>query len=100
MKARFFLASAVTNNGLNTWKKLFVLTSDNKLYCEYLEYNNHATVNKDFDFLNFKQSDYSWGSGKFQHLKEIDYSTAKMETLTNQKNWIDSYLQKKNVSGL
>lgn len=97
MNVRFFVAPAVTNNGLNTWKKLFVLTKDNKLYCEYLEYNNPAAVNKEFDFVSFKSSDYSWGAGKFQHLKEIDYETAKNEILTNQKNWIDTYLIRKGI---
>jgi hypothetical protein len=97
MDVRFFVAPAVTSNGLNTWKKLFVLTKDDELYCEYLEYNHPATVKKNFDYVSFKSSDYSWGAGKFQDLKEIDYETAKNERLTNQKNWIDSYLIKRDI---
>jgi hypothetical protein len=93
--ARYFLAPEVKENGLNTWTKLFVLTEDNILYCEYLEYMRPALVKKNFDFKEFKASDYSWGAGRFQHLQEIDYKTAQNIVLERQANWIDAYLQKK-----
>ena len=97
MDARFFIAPEVTHNGFNTWKKLFVLTKDNILYCQYLEYYELAIVELNFDYSTFKASDYSWGAGKFQHLKEVDYTTAKNEKLTSQENWIDEYLMKKGI---
>lgn len=97
MNARFFIAPAVNNNGIDTWKKLFVLTSDNTLYCEYLEFKRPATINVEFDYETFKASDYSWGRGKFQHLREIEYETARLEKLTSQINWIDEYLKRKGI---
>ncbi|MBE7441409.1 MAG: hypothetical protein HS119_03045 [Flavobacteriales bacterium] len=97
MNVRFFLAAEVLNNGFNTWKKLFVLTPDNILYCEYLEFNEPTIINENFDYVSFKDSDYSWGRGKFQHLREIDYETARTEKLRNQSNWIDEYLTKKGI---
>lgn len=95
MKARYFIAPAVLNNGLNTWKKLFVLTEDNVLYCEYLEFKEPAKVIKQFDFQSFKASHYSWGRGEFQHMFETDYESIINEKLSCQKNWIDSYLEAK-----
>lgn len=95
--ARFFEAPEVMVKGFNTWQKLFVLTEDNILYCEYLEWNNPAKVIKEFDYKNFNASDYSWGRGEFQHLREIDYETARNIKLINQKNWIDRYLGEQGI---
>lgn len=86
MKTRFFYAAPK----FRTWAKLFVLSEDGKLYCEYLANMNHATIRKDVDFESFKASDYSFEG--YQTLEEIDEGTAKRKVLTRQVNWIQRYL--------
>ncbi len=86
MKARFFYGASTHN----TWAKLFVLTSDGKFYCEYLDFMKQARVNLNFDFSNFKAEDYKWGG--YQSIVEIDEATAKNKTLRSQSNWISTYL--------
>jgi hypothetical protein len=60
MKYRIFYAPQV----FGTWEKLFVLTSDGHLYCEYLF---RFTLNKielsGFNYDNFAPTNYSWGKG-------------------------------------
>ena len=90
VKARFFYADAVHS----TWQKLFVLTKDGKFYCEYLDYMKPVSINLEFDFTNFKSSDYKWGG--YQSIIEIDESAAKKKNLTKQENWIKSYLSRIN----
>ncbi|MCU4177316.1 hypothetical protein [Carboxylicivirga sp. N1Y90] len=86
MKARFFYGAETHN----TWPKLFVLTENNKFYCEYLDYMQPTTINETFDFKSFKAEDYTWGG--YQSIVEIDESTAKKKVLTRQPNWISGYL--------
>lgn len=60
MKFRIFYAPQVQR----TWEKVFVLTSDGKLYCEYLMKFIPETIKKEnIDYANFKPSDFSWGKG-------------------------------------
>ena len=60
MKFRVFYAPQV----FRTWEKLFVLTSDGKLYCQYLDRFVTSTIEKSgFDYSQFVASDYSWGKG-------------------------------------
>lgn len=88
MKARYFYAEPA----YNTWKKLFVLTEDDILYCEYLDHNAPAKIiRKNTCFSNFKASDYSWGG--YQSLVEVDYNTLSNTVLTNQSNWISEYIK-------
>lgn len=89
MEARFFYGSSTHN----TWPKLFVLTSDGKFYCEYLDYMEPARVNLNFDFTSFKAEDYKWGG--YQSIIEIDEATAKSKILRSQSNWISRYLDTK-----
>jgi hypothetical protein len=89
MKARYFYAKAV----YNTWRKLFVLTEDNVLYCEYLNYMVPAKIIKKASFENFKATDYKWNN--YQTLEEVDYDRIINIKLTSQNNWIDSYLNSK-----
>lgn len=89
MEARFFYGGSTHN----TWPKLFVLTSDGKFYCEYLDYMKPARVNLNFDFTTFKAEDYKWGG--YQSIIEIDEAAAKSRTLISQSNWISRYLDSK-----
>lgn len=89
MEARFFYGASTHN----TWPKLFVLTSDGKFYCEYLDFMKAARVNLNFDFSDFKATDYKWDG--YQSIVEIDEATAKSKTLTKQANWISTYLNSK-----
>ncbi len=60
MKFRIFYAPQAQG----AWEKLFVLTSDGKLYCEYLMRFVPDTIKKEnIDYVNFKPSDFSWGKG-------------------------------------
>jgi hypothetical protein len=60
MKFRIFYAPQVQR----TWEKVFILTSDGKLYCEYLMRFVSETIKKEnIDYVNFKPSDFSWGKG-------------------------------------
>ncbi len=86
MKARFFYAPGV----YSTWPKLFVLTEDGKLYCEYLNFMRKYTVEKQFDFESFKATDYVWGG--YQYMTEIKQEEAVEKILKCQANWITSYL--------
>lgn len=89
MEARFFYGASTHN----TWPKLFVLTSDGKFYCEYLDFMKPARVNLNFDFTTFKAEDYKWSG--YQTIIEIDEATAKSKTLRSQSNWISNYLNSK-----
>ncbi len=91
MNARFFYA----DQSHNTWPKLFVLTQDGTLYCEYLDYMKPATINKTVDFTNFTASDYSFGG--YQTMEEISYDKARTAYLKQQQNWVDRYLTTKGL---
>jgi len=91
MEARFFIADEC----YNTWRKLFVLTSDNTLYSEYLSYNSPATFKETFNFNTFKENTYKWSG--YQSLKEITKEEALSYRLTKQVNWIEKYLKEKGV---
>jgi len=92
MKARFFYAPAA----YRTWPKLYVLTEDGTLYCEYLDYMQPAKDIKQVNFDNFKAEDYQFGG--YQPLEEISYEVAKAKSLKRQSNWIDRYLSSKKVN--
>ncbi len=60
MKFRIFYAPQV----FNTWEKLFVLTSDGVLYCEYLFKFALNVINEtNINYETFAPKDYSWGKG-------------------------------------
>jgi len=60
MKFRIFYAPQV----LGTWEKVFVLTENGALYCEYLMRFIPDTIKKEkIDYVDFKPSDFSWGKG-------------------------------------
>ena len=91
MEARFFIADA----SYNTWKKIYVLTSDGTLYSEYLDYMRPATDQKTVDYSSFSQEDYSFGG--YQSLREVSKSEASSAILKKQSNWVDNYLKRKGV---
>lgn len=91
MKTRFFYAP----HKFKTWPKLYVLTEDGKLYCEFLNYMRPDTDIKNVDFENFKASDYQ--PQGYQDLQEISNEEALRKTLTRQANWISRYLRENNV---
>ena len=96
MNARFFYGQHISHqNGKSTWAKLFVLTEDGTLYCEYLDYMNPSKIVKPFNYADFKPSDYSYG--EYQHLEEINYEKAMASNLTQQPNWINTYLRTKGL---
>ena len=88
MEARFFIADA----SYNTWKKIYVLTSDGTLYSEYLNHMNSATDRKTVDYSSFSQEDYSFGG--YQNLREVCKSEASSAMLIKQGNWVSSYLNR------
>lgn len=60
MKFRIFYAPEI----YRTWEKLFVLTSDGKLFCEYLLQTNLMTIEKlNINYETFIPQNYSWGKG-------------------------------------
>ena len=89
MEARFFIADAC----FNTWKKIYVLTSDGTLYSEYLDYMRPVTDRRTVDFSSFAQEDYSFGG--YHKLREVSKSEATSAVLTRQGNWVSSYLNRK-----
>ena len=96
MNARFFYAPHMDHqNNTQTWAKLYVLTNDGTLYCNYLEWMNPATIIKQFDYEKFEPKDFSYKG--YQHLEEISYEVAASKSLTQQSNWINNYLKSKGL---
>ena len=91
MEARFFIADA----SYNTWKKIYVLTSDGTLYSEYLDYMRPVTDRRTVDFSSFAQEDYSFGG--YQKLREVSKKEASSAELEEQENWVGNYLKRKGV---
>lgn len=96
MNAKFFYGPHINHqNGKSTWAKLFVLTQDGTLYCEYLDYMKPSKIIESVNYLDFKPSDYSYAG--YQHLEEISYEKAVETKLTSQPNWISDYLKNKGL---
>ena len=91
MKARFFYAP----HKYKTWPKLYVLTEDGKLYCEFLNYMRPDTDVRHVDFETFRASDYQ--PQGYQDLEEISYEEALRKPLTRQTNWVARYLRDNNI---
>jgi len=73
-----------------TWAKLFVLTDDGILYCEYLDHLKPATFSEKVDFSTFDASKFKWSN--YQSIVEIDQDLAVKTALTRQKNWVLNYI--------
>ena len=76
----------------NTWPKLFVLTEDGVLYCEYLDRYKLTIFKEKVDFSYFEPSEFKWSG--YQSIVEIKESTAINVQLTKQSNWILRYIKK------
>ena len=118
MRFRIFYAPQV----FKTWEKLFVLTEDGKLYCQYLMSFNKSFIKKDnIDYNNFRATDYSWGQGvvgdkgaafsNYQECKkELSWNEYKnlspsirlrgysLININDQIRWIENYLAQKGLS--
>lgn len=94
MSARFFYAPKVAA----TWPKLYVMTEDGTLYCEYLNFMQSARDIQHFDYQTFRASDYKWSG--YQPLQEIDYKTANDKPLIRQANWVENYVRTKGIEVL
>jgi hypothetical protein len=83
---RFFYAE----KSHNTWPKLFVLTEDGILYCEYLDHYNHTMFKEQVNYSSFDASIFKWNG--YQSMVEIDQNTAVSTNLTKQQNWVLNYI--------
>ena len=72
--------------------KLFVLSADNHLYCEYNHVNEPATYSVFVDQDTFVVDDFKWADE--QTLIEIDYATAVAKADHLQQTWLIDYLAK------
>lgn len=111
MKFRIFYASQV----FRTWEKLFVLTSDGKLYCEYLMRFNLQKIEKlNVDYENFAPKNFAWGKGvegnkgealtnyqecekelsweDYKNLKPSNLLTGYSSSIPSQIRWVEKYL--------
>lgn len=117
-KFRIFYAPQV----YRTWEKIFILTDDGTLYCEYLmRFRNQTIVKKGIDYESFRPNDYSWGKGvqgdrgmAFENYQQCevelswtDYENLKPSDLLENYNafgaqvkWLDSYLTRNGLSAL
>lgn len=60
MKFRIFYAP----DAFKTWEKVFLLLSDGRLYCKYLDnFNDSYIKEQNINYENFVAEDYSWGTG-------------------------------------
>ena len=95
LKKRYFYASNIKHqNGKETWSKLFVLSENGILYCEYLDFMQPRNIILKYNFDSFKAEDYKWSG--FQSIIEIDENTALNKKLIMHQNWIYSYINKTN----
>ncbi len=88
MKYRIFYAPQV----FGAWEKLFVLTSDGRLYCEYLfRFILNKIELSGFNYNNFTPADYSWGKGVEGH-KGIAFTN--YQSCEKELSW-DEYIKLK-----
>ena len=87
-KNRYFYAAPY----LAYQAKLFVLSADNHLYCEYNHNNEPATYSVFVDQDTFVVDDFKWADE--QTLIEIDYATAVAKADHLQQTWLVDYLAK------
>jgi len=93
MNARFFYAAPIFTNS----PKLMVLTDDSILYSEHREYEViKVEKTTEVNFENFNVSDYE--NEDFPILLEIDYKEARDMPLASQANWVERYVNNRNIS--
>ncbi|GHF02950.1 hypothetical protein [Thalassotalea profundi] len=85
-KYRFFYAK----ESHKTWPKLFVLSNDGVLYCEYLDHYNPTVFKEQVEYSTFDADKFKWNG--YQTIVEIDRNTAVETKLTKQPNWVLNYI--------
>jgi hypothetical protein len=111
MKFRIFYAPQV----FRTWEKVFVLTSDGKLYCEYLmKFNIQKIEKSNIDYDNFVAKNFAWGEGvegnngvaftdyqecekeltweEYKNLKASSLLSGYSSSISSQIRWVEKYL--------
>lgn len=86
---KFFYAPYI----YRTWPKIYVLSEDGILYSKYLFKYNYSEDTKQFNFVDFKESDYSYGG--YQKMHEISFDVALKTNLISQSNWVKEYVSHK-----
>ena len=92
MKARFFYAPPI----FNTYPKLYVLTSDGEFYSEVRTKGRITMEIEHTDYETFDESRFA--SDDYPLLLEIDYKEASTMPLKDHPNWINGYLERKNIA--
>lgn len=114
MKFRIFYAPQC----YKTWEKIFVLTSDGNLYCEFLDnFELKKIEESNIVYEKFRCSDYAWGRGvkgskgvalsnyqkceqeltweEYLNLKPSELlSNYRDEVILKQIKWVQSYLSR------
>ncbi|OUL56444.1 hypothetical protein [Pseudoalteromonas ulvae] len=85
-KNRYFYAAPY----LAHQAKLFVLSTDNHLYCEYNHENDPAIYSVQVDQETFVAADFKWADE--QAVIEVDYASAVATAQQYQQHWFDNYL--------
>ena len=99
LNARFFLALYA----YRAESKLVVLTSDGELYSEFMvNLSLIKFVKEHINFDSFVENSFAFDKNvhftiPYQPLKEISLNQSLNYKLTNQKNWISSYLSHKGI---
>lgn len=111
MKFRIFYAPQV----FRTWEKVFVLTSDGKLYCQYLMRFAVSRIREEnINYENFAPKDFSWGKGvsgekgvafsnfqdcekeltwdEYKNLRASSLLSGYPNSIPNQLRWVEEYL--------
>jgi hypothetical protein len=111
MNFRIFYAPQI----FRTWEKVFVLTSDGKLYCEYLmRFNLEKIIESNIDYENFAPKNFSWGQGvegnkgvaftnyqecenelsweEYKNLKASSLLSGYSSSISSQIRWVEKYL--------
>jgi hypothetical protein len=118
MRFRIFYAPQV----FSTWEKIFVLTEDGILYCQFLmNFEISFICKRNIDYLKFRAIDFSWGKGvigsngvafsNYQECKnELSFNQYKLLepserlaryssiNIVNQIRWVESYISEKGIS--
>lgn len=118
MKFRIFYAPDI----FRTWEKVFILLSNGKLYCKYLDkFNDSFIKEENLNYEQFVSKDYKWGKGvqgangiaftNYQGCeKELTWEEYTKLTPSNlisnygasafhrQINWVEAYLKTQGLS--
>jgi hypothetical protein len=117
MKFRVFYAPQV----FRTWEKIYVLTSDDRLYCEFLMRFSRQTIERNgMTYENFAPKNFSWGTGvegnkgvaftnyqecekeltwnEYKNLSPSSLLSGYSSSISSQIRWVESYLRAKGLT--